>query len=143
MIKVYTDGGARGNPGPAAVGVFALNENNKVIGGFGEPIGIATNNVAEYKAVIKALDYIIENKNQLKGDGEIYFYLDSELVCKQLNGLYKVKDPNLRSLLFQIREKEIAFFGIKYFHIPREQNKEADKLVNKALDKNSFVSYSS
>ena len=142
MIKVFTDGGARGNPGPAAIGVFIVGENNKVIVGFGEPIGFATNNVAEYKAVVRALSWLFEKKELLKNEMEISFYLDSELVCNQLNGLYKIKNSNLRSLLFEIREKEASFsFNIKYFHIPREKNKEADKLVNQALNSNSVVSY--
>lgn len=144
MINIYTDGGARGNPGPSAIGVYILDSNNKVIDGFGKPIGFATNNVAEYKAVIEALSWLLEKKELLKNEKSVSFYLDSELVCKQLNGLYKIKNSDLRNLLFKIREKEaILSFEIKYFHVPRERNREADKLVNKALDNNTFVSYNS
>lgn len=142
MINVYTDGGSRGNPGLSAIGFFVKDENGKPITGFGEPIGFATNNVAEYKAVIKALEWISTQKELLEKHKQINFYLDSQLICYQINGLYKIKNSVLRELLFQIREKEAQIpFGIKYFNIPREKNKEADKLVNKALDNNSFVSY--
>ncbi len=134
FINIYTDGGARGNPGPAAIGVYITDSNSRQIAGFGEKIGISTNNVAEYKAVIEALSWIAENKKTLK-IAKIYFFLDSLLVYSQIVGLYRVKNSNLRNLLLAVREKEAEIEGpIYYKHIPREQNKIADMYVNKALD---------
>lgn len=135
MINVFTDGGSRGNPGQSAIGVYIIDKNNNVLSSFGKTIGVATNNTAEYTAVIEALNFISENKELFNKEESINFYLDSELVVSQINGLYKMKNPNLRMLLFKIREKEAEINCIiKYFHIPREKNKQADKLVNTALD---------
>lgn len=142
MIKVFTDGGARGNPGPSAIGVYIADESNKIITGFGKPIGIATNNVAEYTAVVEALSWLSEHSDLLKVDRSISVYMDSQLICYQLSGIYKIKNSNLRNLLFEVRQYEAKLSAnISYFHIPREQNKNADKFVNMALDNNSFVSY--
>ncbi|MBI4089307.1 MAG: ribonuclease HI family protein [Candidatus Levybacteria bacterium] len=134
-FHVFTDGGARGNPGSAAIGVYITDENNKKLAGFGKTIGVTTNNVAEYKAVIEALDWIIENKKDLEKNAKIYFFLDSKLVYSQIIGIFKVKNADLRNLLFDVREREAQiFFSIFYKHIPREQNTRADALVNQALD---------
>lgn len=134
FINIYTDGGARGNPGPAAIGVYITDPNDKEIVGFGKKIGVATNNVAEYKAVLEALDWIIKNKKNLKAT-KIYFFLDSLLVYSQITGLYKLKDAKLRDLVFSVREKEAEVnMPTFYKYIPREQNKRADTYVNKALD---------
>ena len=134
MLKVYTDGGARGNPGPAAWGVYITDENNIVLYKSGQKIGVATNNVAEYRAVIAALSLLLRQK-ELHSHQEIRLYLDSKLIFSQIIGLFKIKNPALRELLFEVREKEAALaVPIRYFNIPREQNKEADKLVNMALD---------
>ncbi len=135
FINVFTDGGARGNPGPAAIGVYITDSNSKEIAGFGKKIGIVTNNVAEYEAVVEALSWIIKNKKNLNIT-KAFFFLDSLLVYSQITGLYKVKNSNLRSILFSVREKEEKIgLPIFYKHIPREQNKKADMYVNKALDK--------
>lgn len=134
MIKVYTDGGSRGNPGPSAIGVYIVDKANNKIFSFGETIGFATNNVAEYKAVIAALSWLIENKD-IWDNKQILFFLDSKLVCSQLTGIYKIKDAKLRELLFEIRNKEAQINAkIIYQFIVREKNKEADKMVNLALD---------
>lgn len=135
MISIFTDGGSRGNPGPAAIGVYIIDKDKNNIHEFGENIGIATNNVAEYKAVVAALSWLIKNKDLIEKDSNISFFTDSQLIYSQIVGLYKIKDANLRELLFKIREKEAQIKGnIRYFQIPREQNKEADRLVNEALD---------
>lgn len=138
-LNVFTDGGARGNPGPSAIGVYITDQNDKEIAGFGKEIGIATNNVAEYKAVLEALSWIIENKESLEKNTKINFFLDSNLVCSQISGLFKVKNSKLRILLFSVRQKE-AEIGIPiiYNYIPREQNKKADALVNIALDNKTY-----
>ena len=133
FVNVYTDGGARGNPGPSAIGVYVTDSNSQQIAGFGKNIGFSTNNVAEYTAVIEGLSWILVNMESLKIT-KIYFFLDSLLVYSQIVGLYKVKDSGLRNLLFSLREKEAKIeMPIIYKHIPREQNKIADMYVNKAL----------
>lgn len=129
-ISVFCDGGARGNPGPAAWG-FVVKKDGKVIHEAGGYIGIATNNIAEYTAVVVALTYL---KEGLEGS-DLSFYLDSQLVASQLSGIYKVKNSSLRELIFEIKILENSFGKITYTHIPREQNKEADRQVNLALDK--------
>lgn len=135
MISIYTDGGARGNPGPASIGVYIEDDKNSKIFEFGRFIGVATNNTAEYQAVIDALDWLIKNEALANKNLDINFYLDSNLVCSQITGVFKVKNSNLRELLFKIREKEAQIKAdIRYFHIPREKNKKADRLVNLALD---------
>lgn len=135
IINVYTDGGARGNPGPSAVGVYITDKDDQKIIGFGEKIGFATNNVAEYKAVIAALAWLSDNIKTLNEISKIFFFLDSNLVYSQISGLFKIKDGKLRELLFEIRQKEaLISIPIQYSHIPREKNKEADKFVNLALD---------
>lgn len=138
-IKVFTDGGARGNPGPAAIGVYVTNGNGERLAGFGKTIGVATNNVAEYKAVIEALSWIIENKKNFAKDTKIYFFLDSKLVCSQIIGIFKVKNPDLKDLLFSVRDREAQISSpIFYEHIPREENIKADGFVNEALDKLTY-----
>lgn len=135
FINVFTDGGSRGNPGPAAIGVYITDSDNKIIARFGKKIGIATNNVAEYRAVLEALSWIIANKEKIEKLTKIYFFLDSKLVYSQIVGLFKIKNGDLRNLLFSVREKEAQInTPIFYKNIPREQNKKADALVNSALD---------
>lgn len=132
-LNIFTDGGSRGNPGPAAVGVVVKDETGKIIGKIGRKIGETTNNVAEYTAVIEALTWI---KDSCKLSVMSYkFYIDSSLVVNQLNGLFKVKNPDLRNLILKIRMLEGEIGGnIAYKLIPREKNWEADVLVNLALD---------
>jgi len=130
-MKIFTDGGARGNPGPAAIGVVFFDENGKEIYSHKECIGEATNNVAEYKAVICAIETA---KDRFKPE-LIDLNLDSELVCRQLNGEYKVKDQNLKELFYAVRELVLDLGGkVTFKHVRREQNKRADELVNEALD---------
>ncbi len=130
---IYGDGGARGNPGPAAYGfvIYGLSKNK--IYEEGKTIGIATNNTAEYYAVIAALRYLASNSNNKVLS--VNFLLDSKLVVEQLSGRWKIKNENLRSLHYTVRaiEKSIGA-EISYQHIPRETNSEADMLVNLALD---------
>lgn len=136
VFYVYTDGGARGNPGPAAIGVVFIDED-KEIGHISKTIGIATNNVAEYTAVIEALSWLISNFKKISSFDKIQFFLDSQLVVSQLNGLFKVKNSNLRELIFEIRKKESELAKeVFYSYIPREKNKLADNFVNEALDNN-------
>jgi ribonuclease HI len=128
-LIIYTDGGARGNPGPAGIGVFILDEEKKIIGEFHKFIGHATNNQAEYQAVIFAL----EKAKELEAE-YLDFYLDSELVVKQLNREYRVKDKDLAPLFVKVYNLTLGFKKVIFNHIRREMNKEADKLVNVAID---------
>ncbi len=130
-VKIYSDGGARGNPGPAAIGVLICDENNQKIREHKETLGATTNNVAEYTAVIVGLSLA----HQL-GAQEIDYYVDSELVAKQISGIYKVKTPHIQTL-YQKAKMEISHFKkVTFTHVPREHEKlrYVDKLVNQALD---------
>ncbi len=129
-IVVYTDGGARGNPGLAAVGVLIGNKK------YCEKIGYTTNNVAEYQAVIYALKKlrVLLGKKEVKSV-EVEIRTDSELVVKQLNAKNKIKDADLQPLFLEIWNSKQDFKNVSFNYIPREQNKEADKLVNEALNK--------
>lgn len=136
-LLVFTDGGARGNPGPGAIGVVVKTETGEILGRISRTIGKTTNNVAEYSAVVAALEWLKDNKqiNKYANIQIVQFYLDSVLVVNQLNGLFKVKNGNLRNLLLKVRMLENEIGGnIFYSVIPREQNWQADALVNKALD---------
>lgn len=133
MLKVYCDGGSRNNPGDAAYG-FVVEEDGKMVKREGEYIGIATNNVAEYTAIIKALSYL--KAHYPKKD--VSFFLDSQLAVSQLSGLYKIKNPNIRELVLEIRKLENELGQVSYTHVPRAQNKEADRMVNIALDEKQY-----
>jgi ribonuclease HI len=137
ILKIYTDGGARGNPGPAAYGFVIFDEHGSKIYEEGKPIGINTNNVAEYSAVIAALKYLSEQKSVVSGQlSVVNFFMDSKLVTEQLSGRWKIKNETLRSSYFTIRDLEQKIGAkISYTHVFREQNKEADRLVNATLDK--------
>jgi len=131
-LLVFADGGSRGNPGPAAIGFLVKDETEKVLVRQRKRIGRATNNVAEYTAVIEALKWLSNRFSKEKA--LIIFFLDSQLVVNQLNGLYKIKNAALRNLIIKIRQLENKIGGdISYQHIPRVQNQEADTLVNQAF----------
>ena len=130
MLQIFCDGGARGNPGPAAYG-FVVKAGGKIIKESGSYIGVTTNNTAEYTAIVEALKWLSADHS----GSNLVFYLDSQLAASQLNGIFKVKNAKIRELLFKIRELENQFRQVFYKHIPREQNKEADRLVNEVLDK--------
>ncbi len=138
-LIIYTDGGSRGNPGPAGVGVVIDNEQGQILKEYGERIGEATNNEAEYQAVILALQKARQlfGKEKIK-QTKVDFYLDSELVVKQLNHLYKIEEEKLQPLFMKIWNLLVGFNEIKFTHVPREKNKEADRLVNEALDKDNL-----
>jgi len=127
-LDLYTDGGSRGNPGPAAIG-GVLKEGQEVRGEFSHYLGRATNNTAEYEALIAGLK-LVEGRAS-----EITCHLDSELVVRQLTGRYRVKQPHLQALFRQVKQLESKFSLVTYRYIPRDQNRQADQLVNQALDK--------
>lgn len=131
-IIVNTDGGARGNPGPAAIGVV-ISDGTKIIKEYGKTIGTATNNIAEYQAVVSALETLAKDLKDPK-QTDILIRADSELIVKQLKGEYKVKEPNLAKEFLKVYNLKHNFKSVSYLHVFREQNKEADRLVNEALD---------
>ncbi len=134
-IIIYTDGGSRGNPGPSAIGIVFCNEKGEVIKKYSEQIGEATNNEAEYQAVIFALKkFKALFGNKLAGQSEIELRSDSELLVKQLNGEYKILEPKIQPLFLAVWNLKLDFKKVKFRIIRREKNKEADRLVNEALD---------
>ena len=128
-LVVHVDGGARGNPGPAAIGVVVSRPGGEVIDELGERIGTATNNVAEYQALLRGLE-----RAAALGAREVEVVNDSELVARQLNGVYKVKHPAMRPLFLEAVEALRAFDRWEVRNVPRAQNARADALVNAALD---------
>jgi ribonuclease HI len=127
---LHTDGGARGNPGPAAIGVVLEfpGTNQKTVE-LAETIGETTNNVAEYRAILRGL-----TETKTHGATEVDCYLDSELVVRQLTGEYRVKDRRLAHLVHQVSDLSRTFTRVRFFAIPRKGNRQADRLVNRALD---------
>lgn len=136
-LSAYCDGGSRGNPGPAAIG-FVVYKDGKKVRAASKRIGETTNNVAEYQAVVGALKWIGENLKPKEQDLVVNVFLDSELVSKQLRGIYKVKDVKLKRLIIQVKNLERQIGGSTlYYFIKRSQNKMADWLVNQALEEKS------
>ncbi len=128
-LIIHTDGGARGNPGPAGIGAVLKDEKGTLVAEVSEYIGETTNNQAEYRAVLAAME-----KAKALGAEELEFVLDSELVVKQLNREYKVKDKDLAVVFMKVYNASQGFAKVSFKHVRREFNKEADALVNKALD---------
>lgn len=131
VVYVYSDGGARGNPGPAAIGVLICDEKGNHVDDYAECIGHATNNVAEYTGVIVGLELA-----KKQGAREVKCFMDSQLAANQLSGKFKVKTPHILTLFKQVKVSEKNFSKVTYTHIPREHEKirYVDKLVNQALD---------
>ena len=127
--RLYTDGGARGNPGPAAYGYVLEAEDGSVLDAHGEAIGVATNNVAEYRALVAGLAKAVET-----GVSELEVISDSELLVKQMRGEYRVKNRALKDLSLQAARFARELDRVSYTAVPREQNELADRLVNEALD---------
>ncbi len=136
---INTDGGSRGNPGPAAISAVFFDEKEKIIYSSKSYIGFATNNEAEYRAIIYALKILL-NSNWFKNNnnidtGRVICRLDSQLVVEQINGNYKIKEDHIKRLTAEIKKlTDRIKLNISFVHIPREENKIADKLVNQALD---------
>ncbi len=128
-LVVHVDGGARGNPGPAAIGVVVSDADGQVLDEAAEPIGVATNNVAEYRAVLLGLE-----RASMLGAREVELVNDSELVARQINGVYKVKHPAMRPLHEQAIAALGRFDSWQIRSVPRARNARADALVNAALD---------
>jgi len=135
-ITIYTDGGSRGNPGKAAIGVVFYNEKDQIIKKYGEYVGDnLTNNDAEYMAVIFALKKFKSLFGKSIAEiSEVEIRSDSELLVKQMNGEYKLSDEKIQKFFIEIWNLKVEFKNVKFKHIPREKNTEADRLVNEALD---------
>lgn len=133
-IIIFTDGGARGNPGPAAGACVIKDSAGNVRLMCGKYLGKATNNIAEYQGVVLAFEEILKIAKIKFSEANLNFNLDSNLVVNQLNGKFKVKDYNIRQLVVKIREFESKFGNVRYAYIPREENTLADSVVNKTLD---------
>lgn len=131
LFKLYTDGGARGNPGPAAIGIIIVDMNGKVLQEIKRAIGVATNNQAEYRALVAGMKIVARLWN-----GNLSCYSDSELVIKQMNGEYQVRNRALARLHDAVKLMERSFSSVQYLHVPREHPmiSRADALVNEALD---------
>lgn len=128
-VVLHVDGGARGNPGPAAIGIVVSGEDGVTLDEVAEPIGVATNNVAEYRALLRGLECA-----RALGADEVEIVNDSELVARQLTGAYKVKHPSMRPLYLEAIGALSAFSRWDIRTVPRAQNARADELVNEALD---------
>jgi len=131
-LHIFTDGGSRGNPGPAAIAILIFDEKEKLLQRHSEFIGTATNNVAEYRAVLKALKLAARFKPK-----KVLCTLDSQVVQSQLDGSYKVKQEHLKELFFMVKDAERNFQKVIYRHVPRENKNivEADEMLNCMLDR--------
>lgn len=129
-LIIYSDGGSRGNPGPSGIGAVLYNKDKDIVLEISEFLGIATNNQAEYQAILRA----IEEAKKLKAE-ELECFLDSELVVRQLNRQYKVKNIKLQPFFTKIYNLTLDFKKVSFNHIFREQNKKADQLANDAMDR--------
>ena len=125
----YVDGGSRGNPGDAAYGVFVCDPEQNPVAAFGDYIGTATNNQAEYSGLLAALEWALEH-----GVRELHVNADSQLMVRQMNGRYRVKSPNLKSLFENARSRANRFDLFRIEHVYRDGNAEADRLANLAMD---------
>ena len=129
-LIIHTDGGARGNPGPAGLGVYIQDEKGNVLLEHSRFLGRMTNNQAEYTAIADALHHA-----QVLGAEEVEIFMDSELAVKQLNHEYKVKNTELAKLFMRVWNMATQFKKVTFTHVRREKNKDADKLVNIAIDR--------
>ena len=135
-FTIHADGGARGNPGPAGAGAVIRDEFGVSVASVSKFLGHQTNNFAEYEAVILAFEALVELVPLIEHDAtEVAVKLDSELVVKQMNGLYKVRNPTLREQKARLAQVASAFGTVSFTHVPREENSDADALANAAMDR--------
>lgn len=132
-LVINTDGASRGNPGPAAYGFIIQKKGGEILHQEGGKIGIDTNNIAEYTGALKALEYVKDHYSH-KGPHIIRFQADSQLVIRQLSGIYKIKNPRLKEIFDQIKEIIKELGEIEFVHVPRKENFIPDRLANQALD---------
>lgn len=136
VIKIFTDGGSRGNPGPSASGFVIYDADDRTIVRSASYIGVTTNNQAEYISIRNALQYACKLSPK-----EVHAFMDSQLVINQLNGIYKVKNQDLWPIYKAVKDLSAKLPKITFSHVPRENNKVADALVNESLDKSSDILY--
>jgi len=133
-VHIHTDGGARGNPGPSAIGVV-IRKNGEIIAELSEYVGEQTNNWAEYEALIQALHLAHKELGEDLRDAEVVVHMDSQLIVRQVEGRYKVKEPTLKEKYAVVMDLLAQWAPhAQFVHVPREENKDADRLVNEALD---------
>ena len=128
--QIYSDGASRGNPGPSGIGAVILDEKGKVVHEIAKYIGQVTNNVAEYEALLEALDYCVKHKLS-----PVEILADSQLLIRQLSGQYKVRHENIKPLFQRAKDYLVHLKVAGYRHVPREENKHADKLANEGIDR--------
>ncbi len=134
QFTIHADGGARGNPGPAGAGAVVRDETGSIVATVSEYLGVRTNNYAEYEAVIRALEDVHALAKGALADTAVMVKMDSELVVKQMNGIYRIKHPDMAAQAARLRELAGPLGFISFAHVPREQNKDADALANQAMD---------
>jgi ribonuclease HI len=134
-IIMYTDGGARGNPGPAGAGAYITDKDGHVVAEISAYFGERTNNWAEYQAIILGLEKLHALYGEALSGMSLVIHMDSELAQRQLSGIYKVKHPDLKRQYEKVRTLLDAFVHVDIVHVRREYNKEADRLANEAMDR--------
>lgn len=138
-FTIQADGGARGNPGPSGSGAVVWDEHKKVVGEVSLFLGHATNNVAEYTAVISALELLAAELGEKSKEAMVAVEMDSKLVVEQMKGAWKIKHPNMKPLAARAAELCRQFASVSFAHIPREKNTHADRLANEAMDKGTSL----
>jgi probable phosphoglycerate mutase len=134
-FTIYGDGGSRGNPGPAGSGAIIRNEAGETVGTVSEFLGTTTNNVAEYTAVLRALELLASMLEEKAKEAEVHVRMDSMLVIRQMKGEWKIKHPNMKPLAARVGELVRLFGDVSFEHVYREYNKDADRLANEAMDR--------
>lgn len=135
QFTIYGDGGSRGNPGPAGSGAIIRNESGETVATVSEYLGVTTNNVAEYTAVLRALETLARMLETKAKDADIHVRMDSMLVIRQMKGEWKIKHPNMKPLAAQVSMLVPLFKSVSFEHVYREHNKDADRLANEAMDR--------
>ena len=134
-FTIYGDGGSRGNPGPAGSGAIIRDEEGDTVATVSEFLGVATNNVAEYMAVLRALETLAGILESKAGQADVLVRMDSMLVVKQMTGEWKLKHPGLKPLAARVGELVRLFKSVSFEHVYRDFNKDADRLANEAMDR--------
>ncbi len=134
-FTIYGDGGSRGNPGPAGSGAIIRNGDGETVATVSEFLGTTTNNVAEYTAVLRALETLAAMLEGKAKEAEVHVRMDSMLVIRQMRGEWKIKHPNMKPLASRVSELVSLFKAVSFEHVYREHNKDADRLANEAMDR--------
>ncbi len=134
-FTIHADGGSRGNPGPAGSGAMIRDELGNSVASVSKFLGTQTNNFAEYEAIILGLEEVAKLAGKKIGETEVVVKMDSELVVKQMNGVYKIKHPTMKAQYARLAPLAARFASVTFTHVHREQNKDADALANEAMDR--------